>query len=107
MSTLIIPMVDAGELGAFFLTTELNGSSYRLNFQYNSREDFWYFDILDSEGNQIRSGIKVVVNYPLLRLAMMRDRPPGELLGIDTRAIPVDPTLLELGVDVLFAYEEP
>lgn len=106
MNFYVIPMEDAPELGAFYLNVELSGSTYQLNFQYNSREGFWYFDLLDVDGNYIRSGIKIVSNYPLIRLAMMQGRPLGELIAIDTRSIKADPTLEDLGNAVVFGYVE-
>ena len=106
MAMHVIPMADAAELGAFYFTVELEGKDYQFNFQYNARDGFWYFDVLDTEGNQIRSGVRVVANFPLTRLAVMTTSPPGELLCIDTRSDPSDPGLADLGVDVEFVYVE-
>ena len=99
-------MEDAQTLGNFYYTVSLDGVNYQLVFKYNGREDFWYFDILDTEDNPIRSGIKVVSNWPLLRLMKNEPRPPGELMGIDTRDIALDPHLEEFGVEVVFGYIE-
>ena len=63
-------------------------------------------DILDAEGNQIRSGIKAVCNFPVTRLWKNADRVPGQFIFLDTRVIPSDPTLDELGVEVPLTYEE-
>ncbi len=110
MATQIIPMVDAGELGNFYFTVDLDGIDYQLRFTYNQRDQHWYFDLSDVEGNIIRAGIKIVINFPLLRLLASFVRPPGELIAIDTRQTLTqaarDPELTELGTDVLFAYEE-
>jgi len=101
----IITIEDAAE-GPFFFTVSLGGIDFILKFQFNSREKFWYMDVQDTAGNQIRSGLKVVVNYPLLlRWKETGVRPVGELFVIDTRAEPQDPGLEDLGVNGILAYE--
>lgn len=105
MALLIIPITDAGVDGAFYFTSPLDGRNYQLSFQYNDREGFWYFDILDEEGTPIRSGLKVVSNFTIARLCQSIDRPPGDLMFLDTRPVPSDAALAELGEEVVFAYE--
>ena len=104
MAVYTISLDGAAELGAFAFIADLDGTDYRLRFQLNSREGFWYFDLLDLDGNQLRSGIKVVSNYPMLRLFMAIARPRGELLSIDTRPEPTDPGREALNVTSVFAY---
>lgn len=106
MALLVIPIENAGTDGAFYFTSPLDGKNYQASFQYNDREGFWYFDLLDDEGTAIRSGIKVVSNYPIIRLCKSTDRPPGDLMFLDTRVEPADAGLEELGEEVVFAYEE-
>lgn len=104
MSSYTIPLDNASELGAFVFTVDLDGVDFRLAFQFNSREGFWYFDLLDIEGNDLRSGIKVVSNFPLLRLFRSLVRPAGELYSYDTRQTPSDPGLEDLNVTSIFGY---
>jgi len=104
MTTYTIPLTDAAELGAFTFSVDMDGSDFQLNFQFNSREQFWYFDLLNAEGTVLRSGIKVVSNYPLLRLFKERTRPLGELISYDTRWSPTDPGLEDLNVTSIFGY---
>jgi hypothetical protein len=104
MATEIIPIADAGILGAFYFVVELDGTDYQCSFQFNSREGFWYMDLFDTAGNRIRSGLKVVINWPTIRLDRSEDRPPGEIMFLDTREDPADPGLDELGEDVPMAY---
>jgi hypothetical protein len=106
MATTIIPMEDAADLGQFLFSVDLDGVNYQFDMRYNEREGFWYFNISDVDGNIIRSGVKVVSNWPLIRLLMDSNRPAGELITIDTRYQPLDPGLSDLGIDVLFGYEE-
>ena len=104
MATRIIPTVQDG--GPFFLQTDLDGETYELSFYFNEREGFWYFDLLDANSNRIRSGVKCVVNFPLLRLVTAESRPPGELLVLDATLPAEDPGIDDLGDTIVFAYEE-
>lgn len=106
MGTWTIPMEDAGDLGAFYFTATLDGTDYEFQFQYNAREGAWYFDLLDLEGNYIRAGLKVVINWPLLLRCQLSSRPPGELSCMETLAEPTDPTLEDLGTVDLFTYTD-
>jgi len=104
MTTEIIPITDAGTLGAFYFVVELDGTDFQCSFQFNSREGFWYMNLFDTAGNRIRSGLKVVINWPTIRLDRSEDRPLGEILFLDTRDVPSDPGLDELGEDVVMGY---
>jgi hypothetical protein len=107
MATWTIPLTNAAALGAFNLTVDLDGVDYQLRFQYNSREGFWYFDLLDSAQNVLRSGIKVVSNFPMLiRYRDLEARPAGELISFDTRLEPLDPGLEDLDLSSVFGYAD-
>jgi hypothetical protein len=100
-----IPISGAAD-GPFYFTVDLGGTNYQLKFQFNERDSAWYMDILDTAGNPMRSGIKVVVNFPLLTRWRDDLRPPGELAGIDLTADPIDPTMERLGEDCVLYYNE-
>jgi hypothetical protein len=104
MTVQIIPIEDAGTNGAFYFTVDLDGVTFQLAFQFNSREGFWYYDIQDLEGNVIRSSVKAVINWLSIRLDQSQLRPAGELLFIDTRTEPSDPGLDDLGENVVLGY---
>jgi len=104
MALEIIPIENAGEAGAFYFTVDLDGVTYALAFQYNSREGYWYFDIQDIEGNLVRSSVKAVINWPVLRLDVSQLRPAGELLFVDTRTERSDPGLDDLGETAVLGY---
>jgi len=106
MATKTITIEDAATLGAFFFSADLDGVDYLLDFQFNSRESLWYVDISDLEGNPIRTGIKVVSNFPIMRLCKAAVRPAGELMFLDTTDEPIDPGLEDLGIRAICAYEE-
>ncbi len=107
MPTWTIPLTNAATLGAFILRVDLDGIDYQLQFQFNSREGFWYYNLLDAERNILRAGIKVVSNFPMLRLYRdVENRPAGELISIDTRISPQDPGLADLNVSSIFSYAD-
>lgn len=106
MAILVSPTPNAQTYGNFKRTVALDGVNYQYQFIENSREDFWYLNILDTEDNPIRTGIKIVSNWPLIRLMRNTPRPPGEVITIDTRAIADDPSIDEFGIDVLLGYAE-
>lgn len=104
MSVLIVPR--DGDLANFEFLIELDNVVFRLKFKFNQREDVWYFDIFDELQNPLRTGIKIVVNYPMLTRLRTQTRPAGEFLANDPRTPPRPPTLDELGVTVLLTYIE-
>jgi hypothetical protein len=100
-------LTNAATLGAFVFTVDLDGVDFQVRFQFNSRESFWYFDLLDAERNVLRAGIKVVSNYPMLRLFRdLETRPAGELMSFDTRLEPGDPGLEDLDFSSVFGYAD-
>jgi len=99
-----IEITDAAETGAFTFSVNLDGIDYQLSFRFNSREGFWYFDLLDVAGEIIRSGIKCVINFPLIRLVRDATRPAGELMCFDGRTNSKDPGLNDFGIDNVLIY---
>lgn len=100
----ILPIEDAEERGNFFFIATLDGSDYLFFFRLNAREGYWYFDLLDFEGEPVQLGTKVVSNMPLLLHCTAANRPPGELFAVDTSDHPIDPGRGDLGVQVSLAY---
>lgn len=106
MALATFPTPNASQDGNFFFVAELDGAEYQLYFKYNEREDTWYLDISDLQGNAIRSGMKMVVNFPFMRTCMISERPPGEFTALDTLSDPRDPGLDDLDERVTLVYEE-
>ena len=104
MATRIIP--TRSDLGAYFFQIELDRIVFTLRFQFNDREGFWYFDLIGADAQVIRGSIKVVSNFPLLRLITDLARPPGEIIALDTTGQGIEATLESLGSEVLLAYED-
>jgi hypothetical protein len=105
MATLNIPILNAASRGAFYFTVDLEGINYEFRFQLNAREQYWYFDLLKN-GEQICSGVKCVINWPFLWRHSELDKPPGEIMLINSGEHPLDPGLTELGNQALLTYVE-
>jgi hypothetical protein len=84
--------------------TRLDGLLYVLRFKWNARDQSWIVDILDESEAPIRTGIKIVEGFPLLRTIAVAGRPPGELAAIDPTGRDMEAAQETLGVDVLLAY---
>jgi len=106
MAVFIIPTPDAEDLGNFFFDADLDGTIYQLNFEYNERDGFWYFDIIDLEGNEIRTSTKCVTNWPFLVYASSPLKPPGQLMCLDTRENSEEPTITSFGVNIFLSYSD-
>ena len=104
MAVLTIP--TSTTLGAYSFQVSLDSIVYRFDFQFNERESFWYFAISDEAGTVLRSGVKVVTNFPLLRLLVNTDAPPGSIMAIDPTDAEADAGLEDLGDSVLLTYVE-
>lgn len=107
-------MEDAGTKGNFLYQVEHDGVTFQHTLRYNSRDNegngAWYLTVANAVGTIIRAGIKLVINWPLLKQVVTEGRPAGELMVIDQRETVLDssqdPDLDALGVDVLLGYIE-
>ena len=77
---IVIPFRD---LPAFTEDVILDGETYRLDFAYNNRGEYWSLSLFTREGGSIIHGIKIVPNFELLQRYGTRGQPPGELYCID------------------------
>jgi len=92
------------DLATYEFTIELDAAIYRFRFQFNERDQSWFFDLLDEDGNPFRQGKKVVTNFPLFRLLATEGRPPGELYAVDTTGQNIRAGLEDLGSQVILVY---
>lgn len=108
MSTVVIPTKTDGTL-FWPQTTILDGVSYLLTFQYNTREACYYLQIQSADAKiTYAQGLKLVSNYPLLAFAGYA-APPGEMLALSCNTTDDSPAQIgELGVGqrVLLLYME-
>jgi hypothetical protein len=84
--------------------TSLGGTSYRLDFRWNSRVSRWYFSLYDSEDAAIVVGRPLVTGWPLLFGVSAANRPIGELILYTSDDL--DPDLDTIAQATLY-YAEP
>lgn len=104
MASFIIP--TRGDLLNYDQSVTLDGVVFNLQFRFNQRDDAWTLNVLDESQNRIKSGIKLVANFPLLRLVRDLRRPAGELVSLDVRVLPAPPRQEELGDIIDLAYTD-
>ena len=61
----------------------IDESSYVLNFNWNSRGEFWELSFLNALREPLVMGIKLVLNYELIRQFQGYGLPDGALYAID------------------------
>ena len=93
-------------LATYTFSVEIELIVFLFRFQFNERDQSWFFDILTADGDPIRQGVKVVTNFPLLARIARLDRPPGEIVAVDTTGEDRRAVIGELGIDrqVAFVY---
>lgn len=94
------------ELASYRMTVTLDGSDYVLDFEWSQREACWYVSLLDQNEAPIAMGIKIVVEWDLLRLCVNDARPLGKLVAHDTSGQGLDAGFDELGTRVELLYFE-
>lgn len=97
MAAITIPLAPG--LPRYQQRTVLDGREYILALRWSQREERWYLDVSDANGALLVGAVKLVVGFPLLYrfCAGVPGLPPGELMVVDERPHPGDPTLGELG----------
>lgn len=84
---------------------ELDGTLYLLRWRWLERPGAWYLDLGLPNGTQLAAGIRVVVDWQLLRHRTDPRLPPGQLVAIDTSGRGRDiEEQTELGERVLVFY---
>lgn len=78
--------------------TKLEGREFVLYFAFNQRIGRWHLSVFDEEETPLVQGLKLVVNWPLLRHYRYDSRlPPGELMALAQDGSHEPPGLGELG----------
>lgn len=81
------------DLSHFTVVVELDGSVYRLEFRWNTRERAWYMHMYDADESIIQGSLKCVVVWPIGSLQCTDPRRPlGSLVFVDTSNSERDPT---------------
>jgi len=90
---------------SFTMRVTLEQVEYRLDFSWNERAERWFFQLYTSGGELIVSR-KVIPNWPLLRELVHTDRPPGELIALDSTQLRTPIGLNDWGDRIVLDYLE-
>lgn len=102
MSAVRVPL--ALDTPLYTMRIALDGRDYVLRFDWNGRQTFWYVGIyLAEDASLVVTGIKLVVNRPLLQRESSSNRPPGDFIAFDPSSN-VEPGFTDLGRRVQLLY---
>lgn len=77
----------------------LDGKLYTLGLSWNQWASYWSFSLWDSEESPIILGVRIAVNWPLLRYYKFDSRcPPGEFFAHDLTDNSSDPGYDDFGI---------
>ena len=65
----IIDLPVVGSIAHYDFTTTIGNATYKLELNWNTREQFWYMGVTDANGNVLLAGIKLVLGTFLGRAA--------------------------------------
>lgn len=100
-----ISALDREDGSAFRFRNRLDARFYVLRFLYNTRFDFWTFEIQDTAGNVIRGGKKINTGEDLFGQFAEADLPPGTMLVVDAEGQDLDAGRRDLGDRVSLEYD--
>ena len=84
------------DLPHFTVVVELDGSIYRLEFIWNTRESAYYMHMYDAEESIIQGSLKCVVGWPIGVLQCTDPRrPAGVLVFVDSANSERDPVWID------------
>ena len=86
----------------------LSGEEFILRWYWLDRTASWYLNIYEVDGTEIATGIRVVVNFSLLKFRSDPRLPAGAMMAFDRSRANLDPEeQLDLGDRVVVLYYEP
>lgn len=77
----VIPLKS---LPAYMFEIDIDERVYRIEIRWNSRGEFWTFNLLTRSGEPLIQGVKMVLNFELIRRYGDDRLPKGALIPIDT-----------------------
>jgi len=86
-------------------TIELDGQSFIFTFEWNDRDSGWYLSISDVNEVPLVSGVRVVLNVPLLDRYLDPRLPAGRFAAIDTSGTDTEAGFADLGDRVKLVYQ--
>lgn len=91
---------------SFKFSTILSGVVYKLLFQFNVRDESWYFHIYDASGSPLAMGQRACVNMPLLAQLTDTRMPGGYLMLLDSSGQNLEAGPDDIGGRVKLVYDD-
>lgn len=98
---IILPLKQISD---YFYETVVDNVIYLLEFRWNSRYQFWVVDFKDIDGNDLVRGIKLIINYELIRLFARENMPKGALVVADLTGKLERVTFEDVGTNLQLVY---
>jgi len=92
------------EFQRYQYSVTLDGVVFQLVWVWSERAQQWFVDLLDSDGNAIRSGLAVVTGFPLFSLLAESSRPLGEMVITQVSSPKREPAETDLGDSHAIVY---
>jgi hypothetical protein len=83
---------------------QLDGVTFTLQFDWNSRASSWYMSIYDGGGTLLAAGRRLTCDFPPLARFHDRRMPAGLITVVDTSGQQLDPGIDDLGARVVLLY---
>ena len=104
INPLTIPINNIDENFNFSQKVEIENTKYVFRFFWNFRAEYWNIEIKDDFGDILLSGIKMVVNYDLMKFHAIDGLPKGSLILFDTLGTSKECEFKELGKRCILLY---
>jgi hypothetical protein len=86
-------------------TVDLGDVEYSYTLTYRERQDGWYLDLYDADGEALVTGKRLSIDVPVLWRHVKDGMPSGgQIVVIDTANTGTDPTYEDLGYRVKLAW---
>lgn len=100
----MITLPTRTDVARYSQRVELSGTKFLFDFEWNDRDQHWFFDVSTDAEVKLLSGIKVVVGASLISRYRDERLPAGVLEAIDTSGKQVDPAFADLGDRVVLVF---
>lgn len=107
MAATILTFPLRHDLPIYTFPITLNGVNFVFQLLFNVRMNRWIMNISDSSGNQILSGIPVLINRNLTGQYATLAIPKGSFFVVDDTGQFTQPTQFSFGVDHSCYYIDP
>lgn len=103
MSEYVLPLA-VPPIGNYDFGTTIDNIGYVLKFQWNTKDNAWYFSVYDANANAIRTGIKVVLGAFLGKTCQHPLFNNGVFVAVDTGPDNIEPGFNDFGTRVVMKY---